>query len=209
MLSRFDHLLRAVALASAATCGLAACDDEPPASAPTDCPALHGNGPDRPAVRLATFNASLNRATAGALVADLATMTNAQARTVAEIIQRNRPDVLLINEFDFVENGEAARLFQDNYLSISQNGAEPIRYAYRFVAPSNTGVPSGFDLDNNGTIGGGNDAFGFGDFPGQFGMAVFSQYPIDLHRVRTFQKFLWKDLPGALLPDNAATSQPG
>jgi hypothetical protein len=78
-----------------------------------------------------------------------------------------------------------------------------------FVAPSNTGIASGFDLDNNGSIGGGNDAFGFGDFPGQFGMAVFSKYPIDLHRVRTFQKFLWKDLPGALLPDNASTPQPG
>ena len=33
------------------------------------------------------------------------------------------------------------------------------------------------DLDNNGTVGGGNDAFGFGDFPGHFGMAVSQQVP--------------------------------
>jgi hypothetical protein len=107
-----------------------------------------------------------------------------------------------------VAGGEAARLFQENYLSVSQNGASPIAYPYRYVAPSNTGIPSGFDLDNSGSIGGGNDAFGFGVFPGQFGLAVYSKYPIDLNGVRTFQNFLWKDMPGALLPDDPATAQP-
>jgi hypothetical protein len=156
-------------------------------------------------VRFATFNASLNRSFAGQLVADLSTPDNVQARTVAEIIQRTRPDVLLINEFDFVEDGVAAQLFQDNYLSVSQNGADPIEYGYFFVAPSNTGLPSGFDLDNSGSVGGPNDAFGFGFFPGQFGMAVYSRYPIDYEGIRTFQTFLWKDMPGARLPDDPAT----
>ncbi len=130
-------------------------------------------------VRFATFNASLNRFNAGDLISDLSTPGNSQAQTVAEIIQRTRPDVLLINEFDFDAGGVAAQLFQDNYLSVSQNGAEPISYADWYVAPSNTGIPSGFDLDNNGSVGGPNDAFGFGFFPGQFGMAVYSMYPID------------------------------
>lgn len=160
----------------------------------------------RPApVRFATFNASLNRNSAGQLVADLSTPNNVQAQTVAEIIQRTRPDVLLINEFDFVEDGIAAELFQDNYLSVSQNGAEPIEYGYFFVAPSNTGIASGFDFNNNGSIGGPDDAYGFGFFPGQFGMAVYSRYPIDYNSIRTFQTFLWKDMPGALLPDDPNT----
>src|SRR5215211_9361485 len=68
-------------------------------------------------VRFATFNASLNRNFAGQLITDLSTPDNAQAKTVAEIIQRVRPDVLLINEFDFYPDGQAADLFQDNYLS--------------------------------------------------------------------------------------------
>lgn len=153
-------------------------------------------------IRFATFNASLNRNFAGQLVANLSTPNNIQAKTVAEIIQRTRPDVLLINEFDFVENGVAAELFQANYLSVSQNGAEPIEYGYYFVAPSNTGIPSGFDFNNNGVVGGPDDAFGFGFFPGQFGMAVYSRYPIDYGNIRTFQQFLWKDMPGALLPDD-------
>lgn len=159
-------------------------------------------------VRFATFNASLNRNFAGQLVSHLSTPGNVQAKTVAEIIQRTRPDVLLINEFDFVDNGLAAELFQDNYLSVSQNGAAPIEYPYYFVAPSNTGIPSGFDLNNNGVVGGPDDAFGFGFFPGQFGMAVYSKYPINYDDIRTFQLFLWKDMPGALLPDDPNTTAP-
>jgi hypothetical protein len=172
-----------------------------------DSDAAGGSDGDRSA-RFATFNASLNRAAEGELVADLSTPDDLQAQAVAEIIQRVRPDVLLINEFDFDAEGLAARLFQRNYLSVGHNGARPIFYPYRFVAPSNTGIPSGFDLDNNGSVGGPNDAFGFGAYPGQFGMAVFSRYPIIRHRIRTFQQFLWKDMPGALLPDDPATPAP-
>jgi hypothetical protein len=164
-----------------------------------------GGSHDGRSARFATFNASLNRAADGELVADLSTPDDVQAQAVAEVIQRVRPDVLLINEFDFDAEGLAARLFQRNYLSVGHNGARPISYLYRFVAPSNTGIPSGFDLDNNGSVGGPNDAFGFGGFPGQFGMAVFSRYPILRDDIRTFQRFLWKDMPGALLPDDPAT----
>ncbi|MEV0380441.1 endonuclease/exonuclease/phosphatase family protein [Nonomuraea sp. NPDC050643] len=159
-------------------------------------------------VRFATFNASLNRAAEGRLVADLSTPGNAQAKVIAEIVQRARPDVLLINEFDFDAAGTAARLFQDNYLSVGQGGARPITYPHRFTAPSNTGLASGFDLNNDGAVvttpgaaGYGDDAFGFGAFPGQFGMVVYSRHPIDVREVRTFQRFRWQDMPGAVLPD--------
>ncbi|MFY1693234.1 endonuclease/exonuclease/phosphatase family protein [Plantactinospora sp. WMMB782] len=168
---------------------------------------------DAATVRFATFNASLNRGAEGALRSDLSTPGDAQARTIAEIVQRTRPDVLLINEFDF--DPVAARLFQQNYLSVGQHGARPVRYPYRFVAPSNTGIASGFDLNNDGvlatepgTTGYGDDALGFGAFPGQYGMVVYSRYPIDLRQARTFQEFRWRDMPGALLPDDPDTSTP-
>ena len=164
------------------------------------------------AVRFATFNASLNRNAAGQALADLSTPGNPQASAVAEIVQRTRPDVLLINEFDYVDgpvDGNAMTdAFQANYLGIGQNGAEPIAYPHVYVAPSNTGIPSGFDLNNNGAVGGADDAFGFGFFPGQFGMAVFSMHPIDYDAVRTFQLFRWADMPGALLPDDPTTPEP-
>ena len=158
--------------------------------------------PDAPGdtVRFATYNASLNRGTEGQLVRDLSTQDNAQAGAVAEIIQRTRPDVLLINEFDFDAGHVALDLFQRNYLSVSRNGSTPIAYPYAYTAPSNTGIPSGHDLNNDGVVGGPDDAFGFGFFPGQFGMAVYSRFPIEAEQIRTFQKFLWKDMPGSMIP---------
>ena len=160
-------------------------------------------------VRFSTFNASLNRFFEGQLAMDLSTPTNQQARNVAETIQRYRPDVLLINEFDFwaADPQRPVDLFRDNYLEVSQNGAAPIEYPYSFIAPSNTGIHSGFDLNNNGAIvstplapGYGDDAFGFGEFPGKFAMVVYSKFPIDVANVRTFQLFKWKDMPGNLIP---------
>ncbi len=199
--SRMTSAALAIAVGCAATLVAAA---GPAASAPTD---RSGIGAPQP-VRFSTFNASLNRSGPGELVADLATGENPQASAVAEIIQRNRPDVLLVNEFDYVENGVAADLFRDNYLEVSQRGAAPIDYPFAYVAPSNTGIPSGKDLDNSGAVGGPGDAFGFGFYPGQYGMAVFSRYPIDAAAVRTFQEFAWQDMPGALLPDDPSTPEP-
>ena len=158
-------------------------------------------------VRFATFNASLNRFNAGDLAAELSTPGSAQPDTIAEIIQRTRPDVLLINEFDYDAGDAALDGFQYNYLSVPHGDADPIFYPYRFVAPSNTGIPSGRDLDKNGSVGGPNDAFGFGFFPGQYGMAVYSMFPIDFDDIRTFQLFLWKDMPDAMLPIDPVTGE--
>ncbi|MCA9148192.1 MAG: esterase-like activity of phytase family protein [Planctomycetales bacterium] len=160
------------------------------------------------AARFATFNASLNRSAEGELIADLSGRDDPQAQNVAEIIQRTQPDVLLINEFDYDADGEAAMLFRQNYLQVPQNGQKPAYYPYVYAAPSNTGVESGFDLNNDGTVGGGNDAFGFGNFAGQYGMVLYSRYPLMTDQVRTFQTFLWKDMPGAMLPDDPATPEP-
>jgi Endonuclease/Exonuclease/phosphatase family len=204
------QLLRAALVAVFAAVFLAAA--AAPAARSDDDDDDGDRGPRVTSVRFATFNASLNRSAAGQLKADLQAPTDLtrlgvqHAHNVAEIVQRINPDVLLINEFDF--DTEVLDLFADNFLAVPHNGAAGVSYPYRFIAPSNTGVPSGFDLDNNGTVGGGNDAFGFGEYPGRFGMAVYSKYPIDTRKIRTFQLFRWKDMPGALLPDNPATPAP-
>ena len=144
-------------------------------------------------IRFAAFNASLNRGEEGQLVADLRG-NDAQARAIAEIVQRVRPDVLLINEFDYDSDGAAAELFQTRYLGVGQRGAEPIEYSYVFLGPSNTGVVTRF-----------GQMIGYGAFEGQYGMLLLSTYPIDTAGVRTFRNFLWKDMPNALLPVDPAT----
>ncbi|MCA9537721.1 MAG: endonuclease/exonuclease/phosphatase family protein [Myxococcales bacterium] len=159
-------------------------------------------------LRVATFNASLNRPTAGALRAQVAQPGDPQLAAVAEIIQRNAPDVLVLQEVDYDATGETLRLFAENYLAVSQNGAPPIKLPYVLAPPSNTGVPTGLDLDHDGKTDGPADAQGFGLFPGQYGFAVLSRYPIDEAAARTFGKLLWRDLPGAKLPVDPATGAP-
>nr|WP_240675190.1 endonuclease/exonuclease/phosphatase family protein [Cellulomonas endophytica] len=152
-------------------------------------------------LRVATYNASLNRSAEGELATDLATPEDPQARAVAEVVQTVAPDVLLLNEFDGDPAGVSAGLFRQNYLEVPQGDQRAVTYPYAFWAPVNTGVPSGFDLDGDGTVGGPDDAWGFGAFPGQYGMLVLSKYPIDTEAVRTFRDFRWQDMPGNVLPE--------
>jgi endonuclease/exonuclease/phosphatase family metal-dependent hydrolase len=159
-------------------------------------------------IRIATFNTSLFRDEDGALIRDLEPGNNEQAQKIAEVIQRIRPDIILLNEFDYDDAGRAAELFQTKYLAAGHNDLEPLRYRYSFTAPVNTGVPSGRDLGHNGKPNNPDDAFGFGRHPGQYGMLVLSQFPIDREAVRTFQHFLWRDMPNAMLPINPKTEKP-
>jgi endonuclease/exonuclease/phosphatase family metal-dependent hydrolase len=160
-------------------------------------------------IRFATYNTSLYTETSGGLISRLQKDDN-NAKKIAAVIQYQKPDVLLLNEFDYDAEGIAANIFQKNYLAIAQDGQAAINYPHRYFAPVNTGVQSGMDLDNNGTIGGegrsrGNDAYGYGLHPGQYGMLVLSKFPIDDNAVRTFQNLLWKDLPNAIQAENPTT----
>ncbi len=153
-------------------------------------------------LRVATFNCSLNRNKAGELLKDLSGGTNKQAQEVARVLRTVRPDIVLLNEFDFSEDNKAVNCFLHEYVNATADWAteEPILYPYLFTAPVNTGVPSGRDLDHDGKTNGPGDAIGFGKFPGQYGMVLLSQFPIETNDVRTFQKLLWKSMPDALLP---------
>ena len=164
-------------------------------------------------LRLATYNTSLYSDEAGGLIHELEG-DSAHARKIAAVLQQVRPDLVLLNEFDFDDAHRAADLFQQRYLDVAQaGGGEPLHFAYRYLAPVNTGVPSGLDLDNNGEVGGegrnrGNDAWGYGLHPGQYGMLVLSRYPIDEAQVRSFQLLKWSTLPGAIRPLDPRTGKP-
>ena len=134
------------------------------------------------------------------LVKELASGSNQQIKNIAKIIQTVRPDVILLNEFDYIKDPNAGVLqFIKAYLAKDQDGSKAINYPYYYYGTVNTGQPSPYDLDNNGVAGKfGADAWGYGLYPGQYGMILISRYPIDLSKVRTFQNFKWKDMPGAL-----------
>src|SRR5690606_13929005 len=175
--------------------------------------------PEPVALRVATFNVSMDASNylpaeaipesgAQALTTALASQ-HPQIQAVAEIIQHTRPDVLVLNEFDYVDAARGIDVFKRDYLQVSQNGESPIDYPYVFIAPVNTGVPSPYDLSGDGlATGTGDDAWGYGLYPGQYGMVLLSKYPIKHDQARTFQHFKWKDMPGALAPLKPGTSEP-
>lgn len=167
------------------------------------------NNANAKTLRFATFNVSMeggnyipaDQVPSGQeLFQHLATGEHKQIRNIAEIIQRTRPDIILLNEFDYTaDDNKGVKAFMNNYLALSQQGAAPIDYPYYYTAPVNTGVSSGVDLNHDGKAGGGDETFGFGLYPGQYGMVLLSRYPIKKDQVRTFQQFLWRDMPHGLL----------
>jgi hypothetical protein len=165
-----------------------------PANAHLPAPSANG-------VRVATFNVSLNRPKQGQLAADLA-VGNQQAIQVATILRIVRPDIVLLNEFDYSPDGVSIRLFREKYLERNDGflNTEPLNLPYTFTDAVNTGEPSSMDLNKDGKADGPEDAYGFGLFPGQYGMVVLSKYPIAEKQIRTFRKLLWKDLPDAKQP---------
>ncbi|MEM1265880.1 MAG: endonuclease/exonuclease/phosphatase family protein [Pseudomonadota bacterium] len=146
-------------------------------------------------LRVATFNASLSRSAPGLLVADLIDGDDPQIGAVVATVAEVAPDILLLNEVDYDAGGLAAGLLQE---ALSSAG---IDFPHRFLAPVNAGVPSGLDINGDGDPTGPADAFGYGRFPGQYGMLVLSRFPIDADGSATFQTLLWRDLPGASLPE--------
>ncbi|MEM7001980.1 MAG: endonuclease/exonuclease/phosphatase family protein [Pseudomonadota bacterium] len=177
-------------------------------------------------IRIASFNVALSRDAAGQLLDELSTGYNAQAQAVAEIIQRVRPDILVLGEVDFDDGGpqgssRVLTALQENYLAVSQKGAAPIEYAYAFAVPSNTGLHNSafadppLDLNRDGVVdlqtgsdAYAGDALGYGRHPGHYAFALLSKFPIDRSRMRTFQELLWRDVPAPILPVLPGTGEP-
>jgi hypothetical protein len=164
------------------------------------------------AIRIASFNIRELSTEKLLMIDENGKGTNEQLLAAAQIIQKIDPDILIINEIDHdytsLDKGLVLNLirFQDAYLCI---GDVPVKFQYKFTAPCNTGIPTGLDLNNDGIVSDisnagsrdyGADCFGYGEYPGQYSMGLYSKYPIDTSQVRTFQKYLWKDLPGHHIP---------
>lgn len=144
-----------------------------------------------------------------------------QIRNIAAIIQRNRPDVLLLTEFNNDGTGTdmtALQGFQDNYLGVAQSlnsvdggdMLEPIHYPFVHNYATNTGL-----LPDDPTLDFGNDggkrpngAHGFGFYHGHYGFALMSKFKVDTANTRTFQKLKWAAMPGETVPTIPSADDP-
>lgn len=180
------------------------------------------------AVRIATFNVEDLRTD------ELRDPRSARPRRLAETIQRLAPTVIFINEIAYdgpdspgfdpdAGPGSNARRFAESFLAVPQTpGLPPLRYR-AYMAPVNTGVPSGLDLNNDGRVVNtpprpdadpadpqarayGEDCWGYGLFPGQYGMALLVDERLTIveQDVRTFRLLPWDYMPGAFLPQKPA-----
>lgn len=191
------------------------------------------------AIRVATFNIEDVRSS------DLVREEQRRVEKIAEIIQRIRPNVILINEIAYdmpgvdgvpedAEPGQNARRFAENFVNrVAFEGVQPVRYK-AYMWETNTGMHSGFDLDNNGevvdvyeqpgpsdafgepspqTAAGrayGGDAWGFGTFPGQYAMALLVDERLEVltDEVRTFRLMPWSYVPAPFAPEDPETGEP-
>ena len=104
-------------------------------------------------LRLATYNTSLYSDDAGGLIKELEGDSE-HARKIAAVLQQVRPDLVLLNEFDFDDAHRAADLFQKRYLEVAQpGGGKPLHFAYRYLAPVNTRYPLRLRLSGNRSAG--------------------------------------------------------
>ena len=165
-------------------------------------PAIAQDAANGDTIRIATFNCSLNRDKSGDLLRDLQSGNNKQAREVAAILRTVRPDIVLLNEFDYDSADASIDAFRKDYLEATGDWtSQPaLKLQHAYSGPVNTGVPSGLDLDHDGKTDGWGDAFGFGRFPGQYGMVILSRFPIDAAAARSFQNLLWKNMPISAVP---------
>ena len=130
--------------------------------------------------------------------------------------------------------GQNARRFVEHYLSVPQADTLTGRSYQTVMLPVNTGQSSGHDLNNDGrvvttvptvppspdngsvpeqTAAGrayGGDAWGFGTFPGQYGMALFVHEDLTVLRdsIRTFRLFRWAEMPHAAEPVDSTAGEP-
>lgn len=195
--------------------------------------------PEPETVRFLTYNIEDVR-TEDVRRTDHPRLTRAAAR-----LQHLQPDVFLFNEITYDQPGDPgfepgdppgqnAQRFADHYLARAQaDSLQGLEYEV-VMLPVNTGLPSGFDLNNDGRVtrtvpttpgtpldgsvapqtqagrAYGGDAWGFGTFPGQYGMALFVRSDLTVLRdsIRTFRLFPWSELPDAAVPVDSTTGDP-
>ncbi len=145
-------------------------------------------------IRIATFNAELTRKGPGLLLRDIRKGQDRQVAAIVGLLSALRPDILLLQNVDHDAGLATAGALQ----TALQQAGLPLAHLY---APApNTGVPTGLDMNGDGRPGRAADAQGYGRFRGEGGMLLLSKFPIDATAARDFTGLLWRDLPGATLP---------
>lgn len=117
-----------------------------------------------------------------------------QVAAAVTVVARLSPDILVLTGFDHDARLLALTAFAEDLRQAGQH------YPALYAPQGNAGVPTGLDADADGRRGEAADAQGWGRFPGSGGMAVLSRFPLLSDQAQDHSAFLWRDLPGTLMP---------
>lgn len=145
-------------------------------------------------LRIASFNTELQRKGPGLLLRDIARGEDDQVLATLRIIAKADADIIALQSFDYDLTGAALNAYVQALATMG------VQYPFQFTARPNTGMPTGLDMDGDGQLGDPRDGQSYGQYSGQGGMAILSRYPIDYIALQDFSSTLWRDIPGALLP---------
>lgn len=147
-------------------------------------------------IRVATFDTELQRRGPGLLLRDIQRGADPQVVAVIEVIAHTAPDILVLQGIDWDYDNQTLKALEARLAQAGQP------YPHLFSARPNSGVETGLDMDGDGRLAEASDAQGYGVFTGQGGVAILSRFPILTDEIQDFSDLLWRDLPGALLPQH-------
>ncbi len=149
-------------------------------------------------IRVALYHTELERDGPGLLLRDILSGDDPQIEAMVRVISTASPDILVLAGFDYDLHGIALTAFTEKLGD----------YPHHFARRPNRGRQSGKDLNGDGKLGGPEDAWGFGEFQGQGGLAILSRWPIDGANARDFTTTPWTALSGHHALANTAANQP-
>ena len=152
--------------------------------------------PQAETLRIATFNTELSRKGPGLLLRDIERGEDTQIAAVIAVIAEANPDILLLQGIDWDNNNQALKALTQR---LAQAGSP---YPHLFASQPNAGLATELDLDGDGRLGGPGDSQGYGDYTGRAGLAVLSRSPLVLDEMQDLSALLWREIPGATLPQH-------
>lgn len=147
-------------------------------------------------LRVAIFHTELSRDGPGLLLRDILSDKDEQVAAIAAIVQHVGPDVLVLGDIDYDHDA----------LALTALATRLGDYPFQFARAPNRGVQSGYDLDGDGRLGGAGDAWGYGEFAGQGGLAILSRYPFG--EATDHSAMPWAQSGSALVLEDAPDMQP-
>lgn len=125
---------------------------------------------------------------------DITTGRDPQIAAATRVLAALDADILVLTGFDADARAVALNAFAATLASAG------LSYPYRFQPTGNAGLPTGLDADADGRLSEPQDAQGWGRFPGAGGIAILSRLPLLADQAQDHSAFLWRDLPGHLMP---------